>query len=164
VNASERFQFFIVETLDADGEAVDARRAVSLEAFEFNSAGISLEGDLDFLIERQARAYAGQQAVDSLGREQARRATTDKNGVNDPAPHPRQVLLEIAQQCVDVFLFRNLGARLVRIEIAVRALAHAPRDMHVERQRRKRNEGLHERRRTGKTAIISAYRRFLADD
>ena len=33
-------------------------------------------------------------------------------------------------------LFGQLGASLVRVEVAVRALAHAPREMHVQRQRR----------------------------
>jgi hypothetical protein len=42
----------------------------------------------------------------------------------------------VAQQCIDVGLERQLALGLVRVEIAVRAFAHAPRQVHVQRQRR----------------------------
>jgi hypothetical protein len=143
VDAPERLQFFILEALNADGQAIDPGFPETPEVFLVHRAGIGLEGDLDILVERQARANPGQQTVNGLGREQARRAAADENRMHDPPPHARQVLLQVAQQRVDVFLLRNLFPRLVRIEIAIRALAHAPGDVHVERQRRKRGKLQH---------------------
>ena len=43
---------------------------------------------------------------------------------------------QVAQQRVDVLDVRQRAARFVGVEVAVRALAHAPRQVHVERQRR----------------------------
>ena len=46
---------------------------------------------------------------------------------------------EVANQRVDVALLRQCFAQRVRVEIAVRTFLHAPRKVHVERERR----GLH---------------------
>ena len=48
-----------------------------------------------------------------------------------------------SRSAISASTYASLGqraARLVRVEVAVRALAHAPRDVHVERERRQRGE------------------------
>ena len=99
----------------------------------FASSVISASG-----LERQARAHAGEQRVDRFRREQARRAAADEHAGQPPAPDRGQQRFEVEQQLLDVCLLRQLARALVRIEVAIRALAHAPRDVHVERERRQR--------------------------
>ncbi len=56
-----------------------------------------------------------------------------------PVLHEGQLRGEVAQQRVDVRVFRVVaGLRFVGIEVAIRALAHAPRQMDVQRKRRQR--------------------------
>ncbi len=90
----------------------------------------------------QARADIGQQPVDRRGREQAGRAAADKDRMDRAAPDQRQRGLEVGHQRVEVGFFGQVASppRLVRIEVAVRALAQAPRHMDVERQRRQRGQ------------------------
>ena len=57
-----------------------------------------------------------------------------------PSPHRGQHPFEVDEQRIDVFALRQRSAPLVRIEVAVRALAHAPRKVHVQRERRENGE------------------------
>ncbi len=83
---------------------------------------------------------AGEQPIDGRGGEEAGRAAADEHGADLAAPDRRQRGLEIGEQRIDVRVFGNRAARLVRVEVAVRALAHAPRQVHVQRQRRQHGE------------------------
>ncbi len=52
-----------------------------------------------------------------------------------------QVMLQVGEQGVDIGLFGQLRASGVGVEVAIRALAHAPRDVHVQGQGRELERG-----------------------
>jgi hypothetical protein len=101
---------------------------------------IGFQRDLGVGQQRNARANAGEQTVDRGGGKQARRAAAKENGRDLASPDAGQRELEIGQQRVDVRVLRHVAARLVRIEVAIRAFAHAPRDVRVQRERRQHVE------------------------
>ena len=136
MNAPERAQHAIVEALHADGDAIHAGVAEATETARLHRPGIRLERDFRAGLERQARAHAGEQCVDRFRREQAGRAAADEHARKAPTPDRRQLAFEVEQQLLDVRLFRQRARALVGIEVAIRALAHAPRDVDVERERR----------------------------
>ena len=55
--------------------------------------------------------------------------------MNRAPPEFGQLHLKITHQRVDVILLGQAAALLVRIEIAIRTLANAPRNMDVQRER-----------------------------
>src|SRR5207342_1370993 len=136
VDAAKALQAAIVEALDAEAQAVDAGSAVELEAAVFGGAGIGLQGDLAAGRETQAAAGALQEALDVFRRKQAGRAAAEEHRLHRATPHQRQVMVEVGQQRIDVGGERQRAPPLVRIEVAVWAFAHAPRQVHVERKRR----------------------------
>lgn len=142
VNPPERLQMRFVEALDADRQAIDAARAELRELRRLERAGVRLERDLGVRVERQQRAHVGQQPVEPRRRQQARRAAADEHRVYLASPDERQRVLEIGAQRVQIVALGQRAAVLpfVRIEVAVRALAHAPREVHVQRERRQRRE------------------------
>ncbi len=121
----------------------------------FASSVISAPGMM-----RQPCADAAEQAVDRVGGEDARRSAADEHADDLAAPHERQRALEILQQRVDVLRLGDLAARLVRVEVAVRALAHAPRNVHV--QRKWRQDGELRLSGIGDVAIIAVARSVRA--
>ena len=148
VNATEPLQLRGIEALHANRQAIDAGLAKALELARFGGAGVGLHGDFDIAHEWQQRADTGQQSIHCVRREQRRRAATNENAVDASAPDPRQILLQITQQRVDVLRLRDLAFALMRIEIAIRAFAHTPGDVHVQRQGQRIAELLeHETRR-----------------
>ena len=99
---------------------------------------------------RRARIAASSRSIDA-GANRLGVPPPMKTRVHAPAPDERQRRLEVGDQRVDV---ARLGQRAgvvapgVRIEVAVRALLQAPRQVHVERERRQRRQrqraGTHE--------------------
>ena len=89
------------------------------------------------------------QRVDRRGGKHARRAAADEHRHHLAAPDRRQRELEVGEQRVDVAFGFGVAANFVGIEVAVRALLQAPRDVHVQRQRRQRGEARLRRRRGG---------------
>ena len=85
---------------------------------------------------RLVAPYTFEQTPDLLGREQARRPAAKKDGCERPPLHCLQIALQILQQRVGVLGLRNQLRRGVRIEIAVRALPHAPGHVDIECERR----------------------------
>ena len=134
VDAADALERSIVETLHAETDAVDAGTTVIRKRPMLDRAGIGFLRDLDARREIQPRADAVQDARDSVRREQARCAPTEKNRLQFAPLRQRQVLIQVAQQRSDVLFLRQRLRRVVRIEIAVRAFAHAPGDVDVERQ------------------------------
>src|SRR5216117_3396917 len=106
-----------------------AKRAASTVP-GFASSVISAPGSSG----RRARTPESSVSIDSG--EQARRAAADEYAANAPAPYRRKAALEIGNQSFNVLALGELTAALVRVEVAVRALAHAPGDVNVERERR----------------------------
>ena len=140
VDAPDRGELRVVEALHAEREPVHARLAVAAEALALERARVRLHRDLGVGIHHEARAHRGEQAVDRRGREEARRAAADEDRVQPPPPHRGQARLEVGDERIDVLRFGKLAALLVGVEVAIGALAQAPRDVHVERQRRKLGE------------------------
>ncbi len=156
VNAAERFEMRGIETLDADREAVDPGRPELPEFLRLERARIGFERDLSPGVERQPRAHRRQNGVDALCRKQARRAAAEKHAVDFASPHQRQRLLEVGDQRRNILLLGKRPPPLVRIEIAIRALAHAPRDMDVESERRQRAKRDASRYRPQRAAVFRA--------
>ena len=157
------FRCALVETLDADRQPVHAARAKLRELVGFEGAGIGFERDFGVGVERQQRAHVRQQAVEPVRRQQARRAAADEHRMHLAAPDQRQRHFEIGAQRVEILVLRERVAfPLVRIEIAIRTLAHAPRKMHVQRQRRQRRQPDAARRREGLDDAVADFggRRF----
>ena len=147
VDAPDCRQRIVGETLHADRQPSDARLRVGPKARRLEGAGIGLHRDLGARGQPEPRANHRQQPLDRIGREQARRAAADEHRLHRAAPDQRQRRLEIGLQRAEV---AGLGDRLrvaehfvrvaehfVRIKVAVRALAHAPWQVHVQRQRRR---------------------------
>ena len=97
-------------------------------------ARIGFKRDLDVACEIEPRGDAVEQARDFVRREQTRRAAAKKYTLQHAALREWQILIEISQQRIDVLALRQRARRVVRIEIAVRAFAHAPWDMDVKRK------------------------------
>ena len=142
VHAADGLQVPVVEALHADRQARDAGGAKGGEALALEGARVGLQRDLAGRLQRQAGAHAGDQAVDLRRLEQAGRAAADEHAVDGAAPDERQAGFQIGHQRIDVARLLRGGvgalAPLVRVEIAVGALADAPRQVHVQRQRRQR--------------------------
>jgi hypothetical protein len=135
VDPAQSLEATVVEALDAEAQAIDAGLAIQLEAAVLGGAGVGLKGDLAPRDETQAAAGLLQETVDVLGREQARRATAEEHRVHVAAPGQRQVVVEVGQQRVDVRVERQRATALMRIEVAIRTLAHAPGQVDIQRQR-----------------------------
>jgi hypothetical protein len=140
VDPSERLQAGRIEALDPDRQPVDPGSAEVAELLGLERPGVRLERDLGIGCELEPRAERGEQTVDRFCREQARRPAAEEDRVHPPSPYRRQRAFEVGDQRVDVRAVGQRLAQLVRVEVAVRTLAHAPRDVDVERERRQRGE------------------------
>ena len=127
-------------SLYPERQAVDARRAESLELLALERARIRLQGNLGVGRQRHPCANFCQHPVDRRGRKKARRAAADEYRDDPASPDRGQCGLEIGDEGVDVGGLREIAFRLVRIEVAIRAFADAPRNVHVKRERRQRRE------------------------
>ncbi|MNO85271.1 hypothetical protein D3C76_766420 [compost metagenome] len=136
MDAAEGLELVGLEALHADGQAVDAEPAVVGELGLLEGAGVGFQGDLDVRLEADFPLQAFQNATQRGRGEQAGGAAAEEDR-GQPAPmHMRQVCMQVGDQRGDVFVLRQLRPGGVGVEVAVRAFAHAPRDMHVGRQRR----------------------------
>ncbi len=142
MHATQRAQAVIVETLHADGQAVDARLCERRKPISFEGARVGLQRDFGIGDEGQPGAHVGDQLVDSLGREQTGRAASDEDGDDAPPPHQGQRRIKIGAKRSQVGLLGNrpTGAPLMRIEIAIGALFETPRQMHIKTEGRQRAE------------------------
>src|SRR6202040_1229120 len=101
----------------------------------------------------------GEQLADRLRCKQARRAAAEENAVHFAAGDLRRLCPGIAGQPLQVRGGREAPVQRVGVEIAVRALAHAPGKVHVKRQRRSQETG-HDATITPETLsyeIVSAF-------
>src|SRR3546814_7723442 len=91
-------QATVVETLDAEAQAVHAGGAITFEAAVLGGAGIGLQGDLATRGEAQAAAGLLQEGVDRLGREQRWRAAAGEHRQHRAPQGQRQVVVEVGDQ------------------------------------------------------------------
>ncbi len=136
MDAAQGLQLGWLEALHADGQAIDAEAAVVAEFGLFESARVGFQSDLDVVGKADTPLQPFENPAQCLGGKQAGRAATEENRAEPAALDLIEILVEIGQQRRDVFIFRQLRPGRMGIEVAVRALAHAPGDMHVGRQRR----------------------------
>ena len=135
VDAADAFQCGVVKTLHAETDAVYPGVAITREGTMLDGARIRLQRDFDVVGQAQPRRNVIDDFRDGVRREQARRTAAEKYTLQHPALRERQILFEVARQRIDIILLRQFFRRVVRIEIAIRAFAHAPRNVDVERQR-----------------------------
>ncbi len=167
VHAAQQLELRVVEALHADRQPRDAGRTEGAEALALEGPRIGLERDLAVRQQWQTRADVFEQPADRVGREQAGRAAADEDADDAAPPHERQRGFEIGAQRIEVagFLWQALGQRFgsgfpgpdhapqgggdrrergggqfMRVEVAVRALLQAPRQVNVERQRGQRGQ------------------------
>ena len=138
VDAADLRQHGVVEALDAERQAIDAGGAVVAEACRLDRARVGLQGHLGERVERQQHADAGEERVERGRRHQAGGAAADEDAMHPPAPDLGQGVLQVGEHRVQPGLLRDAAlARGVGVEVAVGALPHAPREMHVQGQRRR---------------------------
>ncbi len=115
-----------------------ARYSAKLAAFD--RARVRLERDLRCPAPRIRLPFA--RVFDAAGRwpraktgSECRRR--EKRSTSGRPSTSGKLRIEVAQQRVDVALLRQLVLKRVRVEIAVRALLHAPGKVRVQRERRR---------------------------
>ena len=111
VNTPQCLKFFLLETLDADGQSIDPQLAVRHELLLFEGAGVGFQRDLDIAGKRDARFHTFEQAAQRGGAEQARRAAAKEDRTQLTAIHCVQILVQIGEQGVDVFVFGQYAGR-----------------------------------------------------
>ena len=137
VDATQSFQTTVIEALHAETEPVHAGRQIVFETVVLHGSGIALHSDFAIRCETQARTGHAEDVADGRAGKQAGRTAAEEHAADGAPPHQRQVLLQVAGERRDVFRNRQFAFLPVRIEIAVRAFLHAPRNVDVQRQRRR---------------------------
>lgn len=160
MDAAEALQATVVEGLHAEAEPVHPGLAVAGERTMLDRAGIGLQGDFRVRREAQARAGKLQETVDCIRREQRGRAAAEEHGLHGAAPGQRQVEVKVRDQRIDISIELQRAALFMRVEIAVRAFAHAPRQVHVQRKRR-RHQHRRPQVRNSSRSFASASARWL---
>jgi hypothetical protein len=140
VDAAQGFELGLLEALNANGQAIDPQLAVRHELLLFEGAGIGFQGDFDVVGKRDARLHPFEQAPQRGGAEQARGAAAKEDRAQFAAMNGVQVLFQIRQQGVHIRFFRQHVACGMGVEVAIGALAHAPRDVNVQRQGRQHRQ------------------------
>src|SRR5690606_35931827 len=110
VYAAQLVQLAVVETLHADGQAVDPGGAVAGETPPLQGAGVGLEGDLDVRVKADQPLRAVEDGGDAPGGEQAGGAAADENGGEAPALDVVELGGEVRQQRPQIGLLGNLAA------------------------------------------------------
>ena len=134
MNTADLFQQAVLEALYTNRKAVDAGLPKSLEMFAVNSTRIGLQGDFRIWNQWHACADTTEQLIHVIRCKQAGSAAADEHRLHRSAPGCGQILFKVAQQGADVALLRDVITCLVRVEVAVRALAYTPGYVDVQRQ------------------------------
>src|SRR5882672_5969902 len=135
MNAPQELQVPIVEALAAERNPIYAGRTVLGKTATLHRTGIGLEGNFRCRSDIESHADRLDDFANGIRREQARRSATKKNTEHTAVPYPGSLKLEIAIQRREIALFRHRALDGVRVEVAIRALAHAPRQVDVYRER-----------------------------
>lgn len=136
VNSPQRFEMVGVETLDPDGETVDARCPESVEPAGFERAGVGFQGNFGICGEGKACPQFPEQAIVEVAAHQGRSAASDEHGLYWSIGGKGQVLVEIFEQSLQIGGFRDCPGESVGVEVTVGALPHAPGYVNIEAQRR----------------------------
>ena len=135
VQAAERLQRLIVERLHADGDAVDARRAVIAKAPLFDAVGIGFERDFGILRDRPKRRDAIEHRAHRAAAHQRWRSAAEEDAA-DPGTCIPLHGLDRVQLAQDRVLPTRLAEALphMGVKIAVWAFGRAkgPVDVNAE--------------------------------
>jgi hypothetical protein len=135
VNASEPRQLFGGKTLRAEGHAIDASGAIFIEAAALDCARIGLERDLGLAAERELGGNRLEQPLDRRRCDQAGCAAAKEYAGDHPLLGSAGLCGQILDQRLNVGGFGERPVQRMGIEIAIRALAHAPGKMHIKPER-----------------------------
>ena len=136
VDAAERREVSVIETLRPQRHAVDPGVAIPGERTVLDRAGVRLQRHLEIGNDRQQLACPLQDRGDRLRGEQARRASAEEYRGDLASVQALGCVPEVVEQRAKVRVARYAsGGHRVRIEVAVRALAHAPGQVHVQGER-----------------------------
>ena len=131
VDAAETGELRGVEGLSAEGDACHAGASVGREVAVFDGARIGFQRDLGGF------GRVLNQRLERLGGKQAWRAAAEVDGLDGTIAEPLPLAGEIVEQDGEVGLVAQFALQRVRVEIAVRALGDAPREVDVEAERRR---------------------------
>ncbi len=109
MDASERGEFRIVETLDAERKPIHAGGAIGSKTCGLDGAGVGFERDLGIGQERHAHADCREQRIDGFARHQAGRAAADEDRDDRAAPDHRQRGFEVGDQRGEISRFLRLA-------------------------------------------------------
>ena len=135
VNSPEHSQACRIEGLRPEGDTRDSGAAIVREVTPFDGAGVRLEGDFPGIGQTLEQNSKG------LGREEAGRAAAEVHGGDASITESFAFPFEIVEQRLAVFGLAQRFLQRVRVEVAVGALSHAPREVDVEAHCGRRRHG-----------------------
>ena len=139
VNAPDAGKRGVVKTLHAQRETIDAGIAKGTKTRRFHRAGVGFQGDFHVRCQPEFVISGVQQAGDVGGVKQTGRAAAEKHGLDAPPAQFFGGQMQIGQQRGEIARLHVLrqvcAVQRVGVEIAIRAFAHAPGQVHVERKR-----------------------------
>jgi hypothetical protein len=132
VQPAEEAEVRVVQRLDAERDAVDARRAVATEARRLDTRRIGLERDFRIVCDRPVLRHGLEDRAHRRRLHQRRRAAAEEDARDGAALRPVRGRLDLADEGGgEARLIRRLVAD-VRIEVAIGALGGAERPVHVD--------------------------------
>ncbi|CSE62086.1 Uncharacterised protein [Shigella sonnei] len=136
MNTPKSFQLFFAKTLHTNRDAVHTSTLIIDKAIGFYRSRVRFHSNFCIRCQRQTRTHAVQQRLHRRAGKQARRTTANKDCLYFTALSVSHIIVQIAKQMLNIIVVRHFSFQRVRVEIAVRAFLHAPRDVNVETQRR----------------------------
>ena len=137
MDAAEDLEDVRVEALGAERYAGHAGGTVLGEAATFDGGGVRLEGDFGAGCQGQQSVQNREDVPDRLRRKQAGRASAEEDADHRAACERWRLGGDVRLEGGHVGGFRQRVVQREGVEVAVRALAHAPREVEVDGERRR---------------------------
>ncbi len=135
MDAPQRVQHPVVETLCAEGQPIDAGAEIAGRIAALHGAGVRFQRYLCAVGQPELPGDPVQQPPDLVWREQARRAAPQEYADQFAAPGTGGLERQVRLEGAEIPRPRRIVTGSVGIEVTVGALAHAPGQVHVQRQR-----------------------------
>ena len=123
------------KALHPNGQAVDTGLQILHQAAAVHATGVGLQCHLRRGCHRHPCPDPREQTTHGLSGQETRRAPPDEDRLHLAPPDPAGLVLQITEHGRDISRFGEHTLKLVRVEIAVWAFTHAPRNMDVEGER-----------------------------
>ena len=127
VNTSQALQGARIETLCADGKSIHARLPIAIEIVVLDRARVRLHRDFDIGRQRQMLGDTVEDCADFGATEKTWCTAANEHTADCPPICANSLKLDVLYKRADVSITRRRITGFVRIEIAVRTLANAPR-------------------------------------